>query len=432
MKYLFKNALTVTMNRDMDVLESCDVLVNNGIIASVGSISDEQMKNAVVIDASDKLLMPGLINGHCHVPMTLLRNYADDMNLQDWLFNYIFPVEDKMTDDDIYWSSLLGIMEMIATGTTCFIDMYYHMNSMAKSVEDSGIRAQLSRGLSNTGDDSDFSGHAGLNEAIDFCHRWNGAANGRITGALGPHSIYTCSEKFIRAIIETAHKLDAPVHVHLDETRVEHEECLEKHGKTPTRYLYDLGLFDRKTVAAHCVWITDEDMDLLKEKGVTISHNPTSNLKLASGIAPVPKALEKGINVMIGTDGASSNNNLNMFEEIHLASLIHKGTNHDPLLIDAGTALKLATTNGAAAMGAKDIGIIEKGAKADLILIDLDKPHVLPMHNALSALAYSIQGSDVYMTMADGRILYEKGEFKTIDKDRVRYNIQKCYDRLFR
>ncbi|HHY64491.1 MAG TPA: amidohydrolase family protein, partial [Clostridiaceae bacterium] len=168
MKYLFKNALTVTMNQDMNVLESCDVLVDNGIIASVGSVSDEQMKKAVVIDASGKLLMPGLINGHCHVPMTLLRNYADDMNLQDWLFNYIFPVEDRLTGDDIYWGSLLGIMEMIATGTTCFIDMYYYMDSMVKAVEDSGIRAQLSRGMSGNDDDSDFSGHAGLNEAIDF------------------------------------------------------------------------------------------------------------------------------------------------------------------------------------------------------------------------------------------------------------------------
>lgn len=431
MKYLFKNALTVTMNQDMNVLESCDVLVDNGIIASVGSVSDEQMKKAVVIDASGKLLMPGLINGHCHVPMTLLRNYADDMNLQDWLFNYIFPVEDRLTGDDIYWGSLLGIMEMIATGTTCFIDMYYYMDSMVKAVEDSGIRAQLSRGMSGNDDDSDFSGHAGLNEAIDFYCRWNGAANGRIMGALGPHSIYTCSTRFLEKIIETAHKLDAPLHIHLDETRAEHEECLAKHGKTPTRYLYDIGLFELQTVAAHCVWITEDDMDLLKEKNVSMAHNPTSNLKLASGIAPVPKALEKGVNVIIGTDGASSNNNLNMFEEIHLSSLIQKGVNHDPLLTDAGTVLRMAVTNGAAALGMKDIGIIEKGAKADLILIDMDKPHIMPLHNVISALAYSVQGSDVCMTMVDGRILYEKGEFKTIDREKVRYNIQKCYDRLF-
>lgn len=431
MKYLFKNALVVTMNQNMEVLKSCDVLVENGIISAVGMSGAKERCDAAVIDASGKLLMPGLINGHCHVPMTLMRNYADDMDLQTWLFDYIFPVEEKMSGEDIYWGSLLGIMEMIATGTTCFIDMYDHMNCIVKAVEESGIRAHLSRGVTNFEEGTDFSRHKGLNEAIDFYRRWNGAANGRITGAFAPHAIYTCTTEFIRAIIETAKRFNAPIHVHLDETRVEHEDCLKKYGKTPTRYLYDLGLFDQRTVAAHCVWITDEDIDLLAEKNVTIAHNPTSNLKLASGVAPVPRALNKGVNVILGTDGASSNNNLNMFEEIHLASLIQKGVNNDPLLINAKTVMRMATTNGAAALGAKDLGIIEAGAKADLILVDLDKPHLMPLHNALSALVYSAQGSDVYMTMVDGRILYENGEFKTIDKEKVRYNIKKCCDRLF-
>ncbi|MGI6622623.1 MAG: amidohydrolase [Clostridiaceae bacterium] len=432
MKYLIDDALVVTMDQNMEILRSCDVLIDNGIISAVGKLDAEQKQNASVINASGKLLMPGLINGHCHVPMTLMRNFADDMDLQTWLFNYIFPAEEKLTSEDIYWGALLGIMEMVATGTTCFIDMYDHMNDLVRAAEESGIRAQLSRGVTNFEDGSDFSEHKGLNEAIDFYRQWNGAANGRITGAFAPHAVYTCSTDFIKAVIKTAQKFDAPIHVHLDETRVEHEDCLAKHRKTPTRYLYDLGLFDRRTVAAHCVWITDEDISLLKDKNVTIAHNPTSNLKLASGVAPVPQALSKGVNVIIGTDGASSNNNLNMFEEIHLASLIHKGVNHDPLLVNAETALRMATTNGAAALGIKNLGIIEEGAKADLILVDMDKPHIMPVHNILSALAYSVQGSDVYMTMVDGRILFENGEFKTIDKEKVRYNIQKCYDRLFR
>lgn len=431
MKYLIKNALVVTMNQNMDIFESCDVLVDNGIIAAVGKIDAAQEQNADVIDASGKLLMPGLINGHCHVPMTILRNYADDMDLQTWLFIYIFPTEERLTGEDIYWGTLLGIMEMVATGTTCFIDMYDHMNDLARAAEESGIRAQLSRGVMNIEDGTDFSGHKGLNESIDFYRQWNGAANGRITGAFAPHAVYTCSAGFIKAVIETAQRFDAPIHVHLDETRVEHEDCLAKYGKTPTRYLYDLGLFDRRTVTAHCVWITDEDIDLLKEKNVTIAHNPTSNLKLASGIAPVPEALNREVNVILGTDGASSNNNLNLFEEIHLSSLIHKGAKHDPLLVNAETALRMATTNGAAALGANDLGIVEEGAKADLILIDMDKPHIIPVHNVLSALAYSVQGSDVHMTMVDGRILYENGEFKTIDKEKVIFNIQKCCDRLF-
>jgi 5-methylthioadenosine/S-adenosylhomocysteine deaminase len=217
----------------------------------------------------------------------------------------------------------------------------------------------------------------------------------------------------------------------VDETKVEHEDSLKNFGKTPTKHLYDLGLFDQKAVAAHCVWITEEDISLLKEKDVSMVHNPSSNLKLASGVAPVPQALGKGVNVLLGTDGASSNNNLNMFEEINLAALIHKGTTHDPLLINAGEAVKMATVNGAKALGMDDLGSIKEGNKADLILLDLDKLHFMPLHNPISALAYSAQGSDVYMTMVDGHILYENGEFKTIDKEEVKYHINKICERVF-
>lgn len=430
MKYVFKNAMILTMNNG-DILKSCDVFVENGVISALGSLNTEQLQGAKIIDASGKLMMPGLINGHCHVPMTLLRNYADDMNLQTWLFDHIFPVEERLQGEDIYYGSLLGIMEMIASGTTCFIDMYDHMNELAQAVEESGIRAQLSRGMINTGDGPDFSADARLNETIDFYKRWNGAANGRITGAFAPHAIYTCSPAYINAILEEAQKYGAPIHVHLDETLVEHEDCLKKYGKTPTEHLYDLGVFGQKTVAAHCVWITEEDIKILADNKVTMTHNPSSNLKLASGIAPIPNALKMGVNVALGTDGASSNNNLNMFEEINLAALIHKGVNQDPLLINAMEALKMATVNGATALGMDNLGVIKVGAKADIILIDMDKPHLMPVHNVVSALAYSVQGSDVCLTMVDGEILYGNGEFKTIDREKVSFGIKKCYERLF-
>jgi len=431
MKYVFKNAMVLTMN-DAKLLESCDVLVENDVISTVGCLNIEQIKNARIIDASGKLLMPGLINAHCHVPMTLLRNYADDMNLQTWLFDHIFPVEERLQGEDIYYGSLLGIMEMIASGTTCFIDMYDHMNDLARAVEESGIRAQLSRGMINTGSGPDFSEDTRLNESIDFYERWNGASNGRITGAFAPHAIYTCSSAYIRAIVETAQKYGAPIHVHLDETLTEHEDCLKKYGKTPTKHLLDLGVFEQKTVAAHCVWITEDDARILADKKVTMTHNPSSNLKLASGIAPVTKALSMGVNVALGTDGASSNNNLNMFEEIHLAALIHKGASRDPLQINAMESLKMATLNGAKALGMDNLGVIKEGAKADIILIDMDKPHLMPVHNIVSALAYSVQASDVCLTMVDGVMLYENGEFKTIDKEKVSHGIKKCYERLFR
>ncbi len=430
MKYLFENALVMTMNDNM-AIKSNSVLVENDRISAIGNISPEQRENATLIDASGKLLMPGLINCHSHVPMTLLRNFADDMDLQTWLFQHIFPAEDKLTDQDIYWGSLLGIMEMLASGTTCFFDMYFFMDDMGRAVEQSGIRAQLSRGITSMEPGPDFSGLKSFNESIDFYRKWNGAADGRITGAFAPHALYTCSPGVIKAIRDTAAKYDAPIHVHVDETRTEHEDCLKNFGKTPTRHLYDLGLFDQKTTAAHCVWITEEDMMLLKEKGVSMVHNPSSNLKLASGIAPVPKAMSQGVNVALGTDGASSNNNLNLFEEIQLSAFIHKGTSHNPLLISAAEALKMATVNGAKALGRDDLGIIREGHKADLILIDLDKPHFMPLHNPLSALAYSAQGADVCFTMVDGHVLYEKGEYKTIDKEKVWYHINKIYDRIF-
>lgn len=431
MKYLFKNALVVTMNREMELLKSCDVLVENDRIRAIGKMNPEQMSNAVTIDATGKLLMPGLINCHSHVPMTLLRNYADDMDLQTWLFKYIFPAEDKLTGADIYWGTLLGVMEMLASGTTCFFDMYFYMDDMCRAVEQSGIRAQLSRGITSMEEGTDLSGLKSLNESIEFYRNWNGAADGRITGAFAPHAIYTCSPNVIKAIGSTAEKHGAPIHVHVDETRTEHEDCIKKFGKTPARHLYDLGLFDQRTVAAHCVWITEEDGVILKEKGVTMVHNPASNLKLASGIAPVPQAMSQGVNVALGTDGASSNNNLNLFEEIQLSAYIHKGVSHNPLLISAEEALKMATVNGAKALNRDDLGIVREGGKADLILIDLDKPHFLPLHNPVSALAYSAQGADVCLTMVDGQILYEKGECKTIDKEKVWFHINRIHDRIF-
>lgn len=431
MKYLFKDATVLCMDQNIDIINSCDVLVDKGIIKAIGNIDETDSRGANIINSKGKLLMPGLVNGHCHVPMTLLRNYADDLDLQDWLFNHIFPIEAKLTDGDVYWGSILGIMEMIQTGTTCFIDMYDHIEDIAKAVEVSGMRAHLSRGMTNANDGPDFHNDTALLENIEFIKKWNGAANGRITGAFAPHAIYTCSTNFIKAIINEAKNLNAPIHVHLDETKVEHEDCLNINGKTPTKYLYDLGLFEQKTIAAHCVWITEDDIDILKESNVTMVHNPTSNLKLASGIAPVPKALEKGVNVILGTDGASSNNNLNMFEEIHLAALIHKGVNQNPLLVSAEECFRMVTVNSAKALERNDIGIIKEGAKADIILIDLEKPHLQPMHNMISSLAYSFQGSDVCLTMVDGRILYENGEFKTIDKEEVKYNLDKSFKRLF-
>jgi 5-methylthioadenosine/S-adenosylhomocysteine deaminase len=431
MNHIIRNTTVLTMNDRNEILEHVDVLIKNGIIARIGPDIADTSEGANTIDGSGKLVMPGLINGHCHVPMTLLRNYADDMDLQTWLFDHIFPVEDRLNGDDVYWGSLLGIMEMLSTGTTCFADMYDHMDAIASAVELSGIRAQLSRGQTSNDAGPDFSEDRAMKESVDFVKKWNGAAEGRITAAMAPHAIYTCSPAYIQAVANNAEKLGVPIHVHLDETVREHEDCLRTHGKTPTAHLYDLGLFELKTIAAHCVCITEDDMRLLREKDVSVIHNPASNLKLASGIAPVPEALSAGLNVCIGTDGASSNNNLNMWEDMYLTSILHKGSTRDPRLITAGEVLKMATVNGAKALGMPRVGSIQEGNKADLIMVDLEKPHLKPLHNLCSALVYSAQGSDVSMTMVDGRILYQDGEFRTIDREKVYYHLEKVCKRLF-
>lgn len=431
MNHIIRDTTVLTMNDQNEVLEHVDVVIENGTITKIGSDISKTSEDAHIIDGSGKLVMPGLINGHCHVPMTLLRNYADDMDLQTWLFDHIFPVEDRLNGDDVYWGSLLGIMEMLSTGTTCFADMYDHMDDIASAVELSGIRAQLSRGQTSNNAGPDFSEDRAMKESVDFVKKWNGAAEGRITAAMAPHAIYTCSPSYIQAIANNAEKLGVPIHVHLDETVREHEDCLRTHGKTPTAHLYDLGLFELKTIAAHCVFITEDDMSLLREKGVSVIHNPASNLKLASGIAPVPEALSAGLNVCIGTDGASSNNNLNMWEDMYLTSILHKGSTRNPRLITADEVLKMATVNGARALGMPHVGSIQEGNKADLIMVDLEKPHLKPLHNLCSALVYSAQGSDVSMTMVDGRILYQDGEFKTIDREKVYYHLEKVCKRLF-
>jgi len=432
--YIIENITVITWDDDrLKVLENATVETDGDRISRVGCGKNDAARRSgkIRIDGTGKALIPGLVNAHTHIPMLLLRSYADDLALHTWLFDHIFKIEDKLTDDDVYWGSQLGLMEMLAGGTTCFADMYYFVDRIAEAAAESGMRALLSRGLTNNEDKDDYSDDYRIKEAVETFRRWNGAENNRIRVAFAPHAIYTCAPKYIKAIRDTAEKLGAVIHVHVDETLKEHNDSLNQYGKTPTQHLYDLGLFDLPAIAAHCVHVTDTDMDLMMEKSVSFIHNPTSNLKLGSGIAPVPDALKKGINVALGTDGASSNNNLNMWEEINLAALIHKGARQDPLAVRAEEAFRMATANGARALGFNNTGQIREGFSADMVLIDLSKPHYLPEHNIVSNLAYSAQASDVETVFVDGRILYDKGEFKTLDREKILYNIKRVCERLF-
>ena len=370
-------------------------------------------------DMSGRLLSPGLINCHCHTPMTLLRGVGSDLPLHEWLFDKVFPIEDRLTAAEIRAGNNLALLEMIACGTTSYSDMYFEPQTAAENAMAAGIRANLCRPVQCFDEKERYEDNQRAKESIELFHAYHGAANGRIRIDFSIHAEYTCTESVVRGYAADCNALGGRMHLHLSETKQEQEECIKRHGKTPAAWFRDLGVFDSPTAAAHCVWLTDSDMEILREKSVSVIHCPTSNLKLGSGFAPVPKMQKAGLNITLGTDGAASNNNLNMMEEIHLASIIHNGYTLNPLVMKPAEVLKMATVNGAKLQGRSDTGSLEAGKKADIIAFDLRRPHLIPDFDPLALLVYSAQGSDVCMTMVDGKVLYENGEFLTIDREKV-------------
>lgn len=396
-------------------------------------IGDKMPENVAdfgrIYEGKNKILMNGLFNAHSHSPMTLLRGYAEGYNLQDWLYNHIFPFEGKLNNDDCYWGSILAHAEMIRTGTVSVTDMYGHTEFCIKGAIDSGIKLNMTNGLMAF-DETPFPENKNHLEEEELYKTYNGAENGRIKVEKSCHSLYTSNLNTVKALAEFCKENNRSVHIHLSETKTEFDECVEKYGKTPVEYFYDAGLFDSHTIAAHSVWLTDSDMDIMAQKKVVAVHNPISNLKLASGIADVPKMLKKGVIVSLGTDGCSSNNNLDMFEEIKLSAILHKGNSLDPLAVSAKDALKFATENGAYAQQRADCGKIKVGNKADLIVIDGDNPSMKPMFDAVNQVTFSACGKDTELTMVDGKILFEKGEFKTIDIEKAIYMAEKSKNRI--
>lgn len=421
MNILIKNIDLVPMDGKEEVIKNTNIYIEDNKITHIGELKGD-IKIDRTIDGKNKLAMPGLINAHTHIGMSLLRNFADDLPLHEWLTQKIWPTEANLTAEDVYWGSLLSMVEMIQSGTTTFCDMYFFMDEVGKGLEEIGMRGVLTRGLiEEQGQNSEK-----LLDTKNLYKNWHGKGNGRIKVMVAPHAPYTCSPEFLGEIMDLAKELKTGVHIHLSETEKEVEDSLKQWGKSPIEHVYDLGLFNFHTVAAHCVHVDDKDINILKENNVSPVNNPSSNLKLASGFAPVDKMLKADVNVALGTDGSSSNNNLNMFEEIHLASIINKAVNKDAVSVPAIDALKMATINGAKALDwNNEIGSIEIGKKADIILIDMNKPHLYPLHNIISLLAYSVQGSDVDTVIVDGKILMENREMKTIDVEKVMYNTEK-------
>ncbi|CAK7084858.1 amidohydrolase [Tissierella sp.] len=427
MSILIKNIKLVPMDGKNELIESTNIYIVDNKIMHIGEIR-EDLHVEKIIDGNNKIAMPGLINAHTHIGMSLLRNFADDLPLHDWLTKKIWPTEAKLNADDIYWGSLLSMVEMIQGGTTAFCDMYFFMDEVGKGLEESGMRGVLTRGLIE-----DDQAQIKLNETRELFKNWNSRGNGRIKVMVAPHAPYTCSPDFLKESFKLAKELNTGIHIHLSETKKEVDDSFKLYGKSPIKHVYDLGIFDTHTIAAHCVHVDDNDIEIMREKNVYPVNNPGSNLKLASGFAPVDKMLNRGISVALGTDGSSSNNNLNMFEEINLAAIINKAVNLDAVSVPAISALEMATINGAKALNwDKEIGSIELGKKADLILIDIDKPHLYPHHNIISSLAYSVQASDVDTVIVDGKIIMEKREIKTLDVEKIKFMAEKHAKDLIR
>ncbi|NLL58894.1 MAG: amidohydrolase [Firmicutes bacterium] len=404
-----------------------EIEIEGDEITYLGPPQERILENYSRVLSAD-LVMPGFVNTHTHAAMTLFRGYADDMPLKDWLEKKIWPAEARLKREDIYWGTLLAICEMIRGGTTCFADMYFEMDEVARACQESGIRASLAQGLIGL---DKIKGLMGLKESKSLVKNWHHAGDGRITIMLGPHAPYTCPPEYLKKVAKTAEQLNVPIHIHLAETRGEVEESLKVHGKTPVKLVSDLGLLEQRVLAAHCVHLSPEDIELLAEKKVAVAHNPGSNLKLGSGVAPLTEMLQKNILVSLGTDGAASNNNLDMVEEMRTAALLQKGLKEDAAAIPAGTALKLATLNGPASLFLNDnIGTLRKGAKADLIGVSLKKPHLSPLYNLPAHLVYSAAASDVELVMVNGVILMEKRVLLTIDEEKVLYEAQKRADKL--
>jgi 5-methylthioadenosine/S-adenosylhomocysteine deaminase len=406
----------LTMNPAMEIVENAVVGIREGKIVFVQAGKADIPEARERLDASGCAVLPGLVNTHTHSPMVCFRGLADDLPLMDWLHHHIWPAEAKyVTRDMVYAGTTLAMAEMLLSGTTTFCDSYFYGSSIAQAAVDGGMRAVVCQGFIDfpTPDSPDPS------RQIEIAERFVAAWRDRsplVTPSLFCHTPYTCTTHTFRIIKETARRIDVPFQTHLSETRDEAAIIRERFGKSPVAYLDEIGVLDGRTVAVHCNWLDENELDLLAARRVKVSHNPESNLKLAAGMAKVPEMLRRGITVGLGTDGCASNNDLDLFGEIATAAKIHKYDEMDPTVMDAATVLRMATIEGAAVLGLeKEIGSVEPGKWADLILIDLEKPHFTPLYNLCSHLVYCARGSDVVTAIIGGRIVMKDRRLRTID-----------------
>ncbi|MCM3040107.1 amidohydrolase [Paenibacillus motobuensis] len=426
-KWLIKNGTFAVLDEKNPIVHGY-MLIEGDTISYIGEERPEGVEGAETYDGKGLLFMPGLVNSHGHTAMSLLRGYGDDMVLQEWLEQKMWPMEAKFTPEDVYWGASLSVLEMVKGGTTTFLDMYDHMDQVGKVVEESGIRGVLTRGV--IGLCPPELQDQKLAEAIRIARDWHGKAEGRITTMMSPHAPYTCPPDYIEKFVQAAHDLNLPLHTHMSETKAEVQQNVDQYGVRPVQHLLNLGFFTRPSLVAHAVHLTDEEIEILAAYKVAISHNPGSNLKLASGVARVPELLKAGVTVSLGTDGPASNNNLDMFEEIRLAALIHKGVSGDPTAVPALEALRMGTEYGAKSLYLDTTGKLAAGMKADIIAVNTDQAHFLPRTDYISHIVYSAGPKDVEHVWVDGKQIVRHGECLTLDEERIRYEAQTAFEGL--
>ncbi|MCX6776961.1 MAG: amidohydrolase [Candidatus Micrarchaeota archaeon] len=415
MSILIKNVNVLTQNSRREILRDVDILTEGNRIEKIGKNVRERAE--FKIDGRGKLAVPGLVNTHTHIAMTLFRGYADDAVFWEAWPKRVWPREAKLKADDVYWGSLLGCLEMIKSGTTCFADMYFFMDETAGAVKESGIRANLSYGMIDSGDVKKGKKELGVGERFVKDH--SNTADGRIQCSFGPHAPYTCSKELLQKTAELAEKYGIPVQIHMSETRKEVFDSIKQHGKRPAEYLESIGFLSERIIAAHCVWLTKRETKILGERGVKVSYNPVSNMKLASGgVAPIPEMMESNVCITFGTDGAVSNNSLNLIETMKVGALLQKAHRWDAEILNAQQALDFATINGARALRT-DAGSIEVGKLADVVLLDLKSPNLVPSHNLVSNFVYSANPSNVSDVVINGKLVMERSRILTVDEDKV-------------
>lgn len=423
---LLKNcSWIVTQNAKREILRNGDVLIEGSKIAEIGLNLD---KSGKVIDCSGKALLPGLINSHTHLAMTLFRGYADDMLLQDWLQDKIWPLEARMKEDYVYCGALLGMLELIKTGVTTLHDMYFFGRGVKRAAEESGVRTFFSQGIL----DYPTAEFKDSRKALNLFKRLARRKSELFTPTIGTHATYTCTEETLLKAKELARKYGSRIHIHASETRREVYDSLKQKGRRPIEYLSDIGFLGEEVVVAHAGWATKGEVSMLGKNKTRVAHCPISNMKLAVGaVAPLPEMFENNVVVSLGTDSAASNNSLDLFEEMKVAALLQKMHRWNPRLLPAPKALDMATIEGARALGMQDkLGSIEAGKKADLILVDFKRPHLAPVHNVISNLVYSAKGSDVWATIVNGKVLMKNREVTTLEEDMVLEKASKAAEEL--